>query len=97
MNVFHHAAAVSDNGAPARAPLQLLCADSRALLHSRGKDPAMTREEVALRIFCAIINRLDEFELYPALGEKQIRTSFHLADVFLKVSGEAQGVDAGAK
>ena len=47
------------------------------------------RTEVALRIFCAGLSQNDaKLDLYPELGELQIRTAFMLADNFLRVANE---------
>lgn len=48
-----------------------------------------TREEIALRLFAALLGRTDsKIDLYPDLGDKQIRTCFALADTFIAVSEE---------
>ena len=50
----------------------------------------MTREEIALRILCALLSRKDAtIDLYPNLGEKQIRTCFLMAETFQRIATEA--------
>ncbi len=49
----------------------------------------MTREEIALHLFAAFIARENgKIDIYPNLGEKQIRVAFALADTFLLVAAE---------
>lgn len=49
----------------------------------------MTRDDVALRIFCAMLSQSRvEVDLYPKLGEKQIRVCFALAETFLNIASE---------
>lgn len=58
----------------------------------------MTRDEIAVRLLCAILQRPDgTVDLYPDLGEKQIRICLHLADTFLRVAHERAEVGPRAE
>lgn len=49
----------------------------------------MDRNEIALRLFADMLRNPDaKIDLYPELGEKQIRTCFHLADNFRRIAAE---------
>jgi hypothetical protein len=49
----------------------------------------MNTEDIALTIFCALMSRPNaEIDLYPELGEKQIRVCFALAETFVRVAKE---------
>lgn len=54
----------------------------------------MNKNEIALKIFCALMSRPDAtIDLDPHLGEKQIRTCFMLAETFQLVADEASTRD----
>ncbi len=56
----------------------------------------MAREEIALQLFAAFIAReSSKIDIYPNLGEKQIRVAFALADTFLLVAAEDPEMVAG--
>ncbi len=56
----------------------------------------LDRNEIALRIFCATMSRPDaKIDLYPELGEKQIRVCFAMADTFQNVADESRKPDHG--
>lgn len=49
----------------------------------------VTRDDIALKIFCAFLARPDaKVTPYPNLGENEVRVSFRLADTFLMVRKE---------
>ncbi len=48
----------------------------------------MNIEELARRIFCAMLSDSGKITLYPEPGQQQIRMAFELARVFQKVSQE---------
>lgn len=51
--------------------------------------------EVALRLFCVLLARNEaNVQLFPSIGENQIRTCFALADTFLTVAREYQAVES---
>ena len=67
------------------APRVVLC-----LFRAEGR-PAMSRDKIALRIFCALMTRAEAtIDIYPTLGEKQIKTCFVLADTFLQVAASGR-------
>lgn len=48
-----------------------------------------SRDEIALRIFCAMLARPEStIDLYPRLGEKQMREAFIMAKTFTDVARE---------
>ena len=49
----------------------------------------MDRNEVALRIFCAMLVKDDRISLFPEYGERQIRMAFGLARTFLDIAEES--------
>ena len=58
----------------------------------------MSRDEIALRIFCALLGRADaKIDLYPDLAETQIKTCFMMADVFLRIAWQPTPVNNEAK
>lgn len=49
----------------------------------------MSRDEVALRIFCAMMTGPDaKVRPYPTLGDNEVRIAFLLANTFLAVKNE---------
>lgn len=56
------------------------------------------RDEVALQIFCAFMSREGaKVDVYPELGDKQIRVAMELADNFLAIAQETKKEDKSDK